>query len=174
MRGVRAGRDHQPRPQEERQNCCRMHMRGSRIYEKAHFQRLNTKIMKITLSEKKKGSNSLSGHRHVDNTAQHCRWGLSKDSDFTGDLADSKTTSGETFLRFFRSDAFFPRSWMCKKQTSVYHSSTESQVSLNACALFLLSQRNGLFVMFKRSCASSAQITKLSSSLRRIRRGENF
>ena len=32
---------------------------------------------------------------HVGNTAHHCRWGLFQDSDFAGDLEDSKLTLGE-------------------------------------------------------------------------------
>ena len=32
-------------------------------------------------------------HCHVGNTAQHCRLGLFQDSDFAGDLEDSKSTS---------------------------------------------------------------------------------
>ena len=32
---------------------------------------------------------------HVGNTAQHCRLGLSQDSDFAGDFEDSTSTSGE-------------------------------------------------------------------------------
>ena len=36
-------------------------------------------------------------------------------------------------MRFFGSHAFVPISWMCKKQTSVSHSSTESEIiSLDA------------------------------------------
>ena len=51
---------------------------------------------------------------HVGNTAQE----LFQDSDFAGDLKDSKSTSG---------------GGMCKKQTSVSHSSTESEIiSLDA------------------------------------------
>ena len=66
------------------------------------------------------------------NTAQHCRQGLFQDSDFAGDLEDSKSTSGGT-LCIFGSHTFVPISWMCKKQTSVSHSSTESEiVSLSA------------------------------------------
>ena len=59
------------------------------------------------------------------NTAKQCRLGLFQDSDFAGDLEDSKSTSGET-LCIFGSHSFVPISWMCKKQTSVSHSSTES------------------------------------------------
>ena len=31
-------------------------------------------------------------------------------------------------MRFFGSDTFVPTSWMCKKQTSVSHGSTESEI----------------------------------------------
>ena len=54
------------------------------------------------------------------------------DSDFAGDLEDSKSISGGT-LCIFGSHTFVPTSWMCKKQTSVSHSSTESEIiSLDA------------------------------------------
>ena len=66
------------------------------------------------------------------NTAQHCRLGLFQDSDFAGDLEDSKSTSGGT-LCVFGCHTFVPLSWMCKKQISVSHGSTESEViSLDA------------------------------------------
>ena len=69
---------------------------------------------------------------HVGNTAKQCRLGLFQDSDFAGDLEDSKSTSGGT-LCVFGSHNFVPISWMYKKQTSVLHSSTESEIiSLNA------------------------------------------
>ena len=61
------------------------------------------------------------------NTAKQCRLGLFQDSDFAGDLEDSKSTSGGT-LCIFGSHTFVPISWMCKKQTSVSHSSTESEI----------------------------------------------
>ena len=64
---------------------------------------------------------------HVGNTAKQCRLGLFQDSDFAGDLEDSKSTSGGT-LCIFGSHTFVPISWMCKKQTSVSHSSTESEM----------------------------------------------
>ena len=64
---------------------------------------------------------------HVGNTAKQCRLGLFQDSDFSGDLEDSKSTSGG-ILCVFGSHAFVPISWMCKKQTSVSHSSTESEI----------------------------------------------
>ena len=69
---------------------------------------------------------------YVGNIAKQCRLGLFQDSDFAGDLEDSKSTSGGT-LCVFGSHTFVPTSWMCKKQTSVSHSSTESEiVSLDA------------------------------------------
>ena len=64
---------------------------------------------------------------HVGNTVKQCRLGLFQDSDFAGDLEDSKSTSGGT-LCIFGSHTFVPISWMCKKQTSVSHSSTESEI----------------------------------------------
>ena len=66
------------------------------------------------------------------NTAKQCRLGLFQDSDFAGDLEDSKSTSGGTLCIFGR-HTFVPVSWMCKKQTAVSHSSTESEIiSLDA------------------------------------------
>ena len=64
---------------------------------------------------------------YVGNTAKQCRLGLFQDSDFAGDLEDSKSTSGGT-LCVFGSHTFVPISWMCKKQTAVSHSSTESEI----------------------------------------------
>ena len=55
-----------------------------------------------------------------------------QDSDFAGDLEDSKSTS-DGILCVLGSHTFVPISWMCKKQTSVSHSSTESEIiSLDA------------------------------------------
>ena len=64
---------------------------------------------------------------YVGNTAKQCRLGLFQDSDFAGDLEDSKSTSRGT-LCIFGSHTFVPISWMCKKQTAVSHSSTESEI----------------------------------------------
>ena len=64
---------------------------------------------------------------HVGNSAKQCRLGLFQDSDFAGDVEDSKSTSGGT-LCIFGSHTFVPISWMCKKQTAVSHSSTESEI----------------------------------------------
>ena len=66
------------------------------------------------------------------NTAQQCGLGLFQDSDFAGDLEDSKSTSGG-LLCIFGNHTFAPISWMCQKQTSVSHCSTESEIiSLDA------------------------------------------
>ena len=55
-----------------------------------------------------------------------------QDSDFAGDLEDSKSTSGG-ILCIFGSHMFVPISWMCKKQTLDSHSSTEAVIiSLDA------------------------------------------
>ena len=69
---------------------------------------------------------------YVGNTAQHCRLGLFQDPDFARDLEESKSTSGGV-LCIFGSHTFVPISWMCKKQTSVSHSSAEAEIiSLDA------------------------------------------
>ena len=60
-------------------------------------------------------------------TAKQCRLGRFQDSDFAGDLEDSKSTWGGT-LCVFGSHTFVPISWMCKKQTSVSHSSSEAEI----------------------------------------------
>ena len=71
-------------------------------------------------------------HCYVGNTAQQCRLRFFQDSDFAGDLEDSKSTSGGLFC-ILGSHTFVPISWMCKKQTSVSHSSTEAEIiSLDA------------------------------------------
>ena len=72
-------------------------------------------------------TNDFRQYCHVGNTAQHCRLGLFQDSDFAGDLEESKSTSGGV-LCIFGSRTFVPVSWMCKKQTAVSHSSTESEI----------------------------------------------
>ena len=48
---------------------------------------------------------------HVGHTAKQCRLGLSQNSDFAGDLEDSKSTSGGT-LCVFGSHTFVPISWV--------------------------------------------------------------
>ena len=66
------------------------------------------------------------------NTVKQCRLGLFPDSDFAGDLECSKSTSGGT-LCVFGSHIVVPISCLCEKQTSVSHSSTQSEIiSLDA------------------------------------------
>ena len=61
-----------------------------------------------------------------------CRLKLFQETGFPGDLEDSKYTSGGSFC-VFGSHTFVSISWMCKKQSSVSHSSTESEIiSLDA------------------------------------------
>ena len=57
---------------------------------------------------------------YVGNTVQQCRLGLFQDSDFC------RRPGG--VLCIFGSHTFVPMSWMCKKQTSVSHSSTEAEI----------------------------------------------
>ena len=77
-------------------------------------------------------------HCHVGHTSRHCRLGLFQDSHSAGELKDSKSTSerggeGEGVLCIFGSQTFVLTRWMCKKQTSVSHGSTEAEVfSLDA------------------------------------------
>ena len=64
---------------------------------------------------------------HVGNTAKQCGLGLFQDSVFAGDLGGFKIHLWGT-LCGFGSHTFVPISWMCKKQTAVSHSSTESEI----------------------------------------------
>ena len=66
-------------------------------------------------------------YRHVGNAAQLCRLVLFQDSDFAGDLEDTKSTSGGV-LWIFGSRTLVTISWMCKKLIAVSHSSTESEI----------------------------------------------
>ena len=50
-----------------------------------------------------------------------------QESDFAGDLEDTKSISGG-ILCIFGSHTFVPKSWMCNKQTSVCHSSTDAEI----------------------------------------------
>ena len=89
-----------------------------------------------TTRKKLASSTVHSAHLHVlpgfPSLQKQCRLGLFQDSDFAGDLVDSKSTSGGT-LCIFGSHTFVPIRWMCKKQTSASHSSTESEIiSLDA------------------------------------------
>ena len=59
--------------------------------------------------------------------AHQCRMWLFQDSDFAGDLEDWKSTS-VGILCIFGSHTLLPISWMCTKQTSVSHCSTEAEI----------------------------------------------
>ena len=64
---------------------------------------------------------------HVGNTAQHCRLGLSPDS------GGFKINLRVNLMYLWKSNVCSSLSWMCKKQTTVSHSSTESEIiSLDA------------------------------------------
>ena len=69
------------------------------------------------------------------NTSQHCRLGLFQDSEFSGDFDDSKINFRWCLVFFFEAKHFVPVSWMCKKPTSVSHSSTQSWVLSLAAGL---------------------------------------
>ena len=79
-------------------------------------------ITKWTSACDKRLSRDYKQHFHVGNTGKQSRLGLCQDSDFAGDLEDSKSTSGGTLLCIIGRHTFVPISWMCKKQTSVSHS----------------------------------------------------
>ena len=98
------------------------HARSKTKWTKASDKRLNLLISYIHHACECKQ------YRYVGNTAKQCRLGLFQDSDFSGDLEDSKSTSGGT-LCVFGSHIVDPISWMCKKQTFVSHSSTESEIT---------------------------------------------
>ena len=100
------------------------------------MNKLARSITKWTKACDKRVNQSISYIHHTCEYKQYCyvgniaiqhRLGLFEDSDFAGDLEDSKSTSGGTSC-VFGSHTFVPISWMCKKQTSVSHSSTESEV----------------------------------------------
>ena len=59
-------------------------------------------------------------------TAQQCRLGLFQDSDFAGDLEDSKSTSGGA-LCVFGSYIICPNK-LDVQETCVSHSSTEAEI----------------------------------------------
>ena len=60
------------------------------------------------------------------NTAKQCRLGLFQDSDFAGDLEDSKSTSGGTLCVF--GSPYICSNKLDVHETSVSHSSTESEI----------------------------------------------
>ena len=77
-------------------------------------------------------TNDYRQYCHVGNTAQHCRLCFFQDSDFAGDLEESKSIS-RAILCIFGSRTFVSICRMCKKHTSASHSTTESEIiSLDA------------------------------------------
>ena len=104
--------------------------------------KLARSITKYTQASDKRLKRLISYIHHTCEYKQYCYVGntaakqrrleLFQDYDFAGDLDDSKSTSGGT-LCIFGSHRFVPICWMCKKQTSVSHCSTESEIiSLDA------------------------------------------
>ena len=66
-----------------------------------------------------------------ENTTQHCRLSCFKTQTLQATLRTQKSTSGGVLCMFGRT--IVPVSWMCKKQTSGSHTSTESEIiSLDA------------------------------------------
>ena len=73
-------------------------------------------------------TNNYRQYCDVGNTAQHCRVGLFQDSDIAGDFGGLEINLRGGVLCTFGSQTFVPVSWMCKKPTSVSHSSRESEI----------------------------------------------
>ena len=90
-----------------------LHHRSENEWTKACDKRLSRLISNIHHTGKYKQ------YCHVGNTAKQCLLGLVQDSDYGGDLEDTKSTSGGT-LCIFGSHTFVPVSWMCKEQTLVF------------------------------------------------------
>ena len=94
---------------------------------------------------------------HVSNTAQHCRLGLFQDSDFAGDLEDSKSTSAG----FFFFENVFRKSNMCSHKLDVKKSKhqcltvPQNQWLLHWCellvSLFLKARKTGRWCTAKKS-----------------------
>ena len=87
--------------------------------------------------------------RHVGNTAQNCRLGSFQDSDFAGEVEDSKSTSGG-ILCIFGSRTFVPLSRKSEKQTSRSHSSTDGTTSLRHRAVKLSKAKAHVYLCFVR------------------------
>ena len=64
---------------------------------------------------------------HVETPHNNADWDCFRNLIFVRDLEDSKSISVR-ILCIFGSHTFVPRSWMCKIQTSVSHSSTEAEI----------------------------------------------
>ena len=100
------------------------------------MNKLARAVTKWTKACDKRLARLISYIHHTCETRQYCHvvkhstpmqtW-MFRDSDFAGDPEDSKSTSSGV-LCIFGSQTFVPRSWMCKKQTSVSHSTTEAEL----------------------------------------------
>ena len=104
------------------------------------MNKLARSITKWTKACDKRLNRLISYIHHTCEYKQYCLVGLQSNADWDcfktpilrEIFEDSKSTSGET-LCVFGSHTFVPISWMCKKRTSVSHSSTESEIiSLDA------------------------------------------
>ena len=71
----------------------------------------------------------------VNNKKEEVRLELYVDADFSGELSDSKSTSG-AWLRLAGSQTSFPLMWLSKRQTSTSSSTTEAEVIAVANAVF--------------------------------------
>ena len=71
---------------------------------------------------------------YVGDQLQQCRLALFSDASFSGDLSDSKSTTGG-YVCLVGAKTFVPLTWICKKQGAASHSSSEAEVvSLEAGA----------------------------------------
>ena len=86
-------------------------------------------------------------YRLVGGAADECRLGPCQDSVFARDLEHSKLTSGG-ILGISGSRTCEPISWTCKKQPSVSHSTTESEIT------FFLKRDYGWMVSLRRICGT--------------------
>ena len=66
-------------------------------------------------------------HCYVGDSPSACELVLFSDASFAGDLKDSKSTSGGV-LCLVGPNTYVPITWLCKKQTAVSHSTSESEV----------------------------------------------
>ena len=93
-------------------------------------------VTKWTVAADKRLHRLISYMEHTKDWVQTCWVGdkitdcflmLFADASFAGDLTDAKSTTGG-YLCLVGPTTFVPISWICKKQTSVSHSSSEAEV----------------------------------------------
>ena len=76
-------------------------------------------------------TSSYRQYSHAGNAASECRLGLFQDADFSGDLADSKSTSAGVLVHLLEAThlcRLADQLVLWKKQTAVSHSSTEAEI----------------------------------------------